>query len=255
MPEVPLDFPRAFVEFIDPANESQLFRCDLTWLTSRWLCIYGRGCGGIIAGRPDDGCCSLGAHFSDQDDRKRVKTWSDKLTTEVWQFHDVGRRKGIVGKDAEGERQTRVIEDACIFLNRAGFAGGEGCALHNYATAHGHKPLDLKPDVCWQLPIRRSFEDLTRPDGTELSVTVISEFDRRGWGAGCHDLNWYCSGNTDAHIGPDPVYVSERDTLVALMGAPAYEILAGYCAARLATISKARPAARANLGLHPADPA
>ena len=36
MPEVPLDFPRSFVEFIDPADENQLFRCDLTWLTSRW---------------------------------------------------------------------------------------------------------------------------------------------------------------------------------------------------------------------------
>ena len=46
MPEVSLDFPRSFVEFIDPADDNQLFRCDLTWLTSRWLCIYGNGCEG-----------------------------------------------------------------------------------------------------------------------------------------------------------------------------------------------------------------
>ena len=52
MPEVSLDFPRSFVEFIDPADDNQLFRCDLTWLTSRWLCIYGNGCEGIVAGGP-----------------------------------------------------------------------------------------------------------------------------------------------------------------------------------------------------------
>ena len=35
MPEVDLVFPRAWVEFPDPADETQVFRCDLTWLTSQ----------------------------------------------------------------------------------------------------------------------------------------------------------------------------------------------------------------------------
>ena len=60
--EVGLDFPRAWVEFPDPADEEQVFRCDLTWLTSRWNCVFGRGCEGIEAGRASDGCCTLGAH-------------------------------------------------------------------------------------------------------------------------------------------------------------------------------------------------
>jgi hypothetical protein len=63
-----MGFPRAFVEFGDPADPDQVFRCDLTWLTSRWTCIFGRGCQGIYADRPDDGCCTLGAHFSDEED-------------------------------------------------------------------------------------------------------------------------------------------------------------------------------------------
>lgn len=63
-----LDFARAWVEFPDPADDEQVFRCDLTWLTSRWNCIFGSGCQGIQAGRADDGCCTLGAHFSDEDD-------------------------------------------------------------------------------------------------------------------------------------------------------------------------------------------
>lgn len=41
-----LDFARAWVEFPDPADEEQVFRCDLTWLTSRWTCIFGSGCQG-----------------------------------------------------------------------------------------------------------------------------------------------------------------------------------------------------------------
>ncbi|MBK3647662.1 hypothetical protein JHN46_44535, partial [Streptomyces sp. MBT33] len=56
-----LDFARAWVEFPDPADDEQVFRCDLTWLTSRWNCIFGSGCQGIQAGRADDGCCTLGA--------------------------------------------------------------------------------------------------------------------------------------------------------------------------------------------------
>ena len=49
MPEVDLVFPRAFVEFVDPADEEQVFRCDLTWLTSGYTCIFGQGCKGIYA--------------------------------------------------------------------------------------------------------------------------------------------------------------------------------------------------------------
>src|SRR5215475_441619 len=69
--EVALDFPREYVEFIDPANEEHLIRADLTWLLSRWTCIFARGCHGIVGGRADDGCCSHGAFFTDDDDQKR----------------------------------------------------------------------------------------------------------------------------------------------------------------------------------------
>ena len=72
MPEVPPDFPRQWVEFVDPAESGHLIRADLTWLTSRWTCIFGRGCRGIDAERPDAGCCVHGAHFSERADRKRV---------------------------------------------------------------------------------------------------------------------------------------------------------------------------------------
>jgi hypothetical protein len=88
MPEVDLVFPRAFVEFQDPADEDQVFRCDLTWLTSRWTCIFGNGCPGIYTESPEAGCCTLGAHFSDGEkkggeDETRVAKWVDRLDDDV----------------------------------------------------------------------------------------------------------------------------------------------------------------------------
>ncbi len=249
VPEVPLDFPREWLEFTDPDDDDRIFRCDLTWLTSRWTCIFGRGCGGISEAMPDGGCCTLGAHFSDKDDRQRVESWAGRLTAQDWQFHAVGQRKGIVMKDPEGSRQTRVVQGACIFLNRPGFPGGEGCALHNLAVREGVSPVQSKPDVCWQLPIRRTFDNVERPDGTQVQVVGIGEYDRRGWGPGGHDLHWYCSGNTEAHVAADPVYVTERDSLVELMGLPAYNTLVAACERREAARRRGLDVAR-----HPADP-
>ena len=110
MPEVPLDFPRAWVEFPDPADADQVFRCDLTWLTSSWTCIFGNGCQGIYADQPEGvGCCTLGAHFSDKDDEKRVKKFVKELTPETWQHYDP---KNWTEKDEEGARKTRVVDGA-----------------------------------------------------------------------------------------------------------------------------------------------
>jgi hypothetical protein len=136
---------------------------------------------------------------------------------------------GVVEVDGEGQRKTRVVDGACIFLNRPGWASGDGCALHQVALAESREPLELKPDVCWQLPIRRSYRNVERPDGTGYLEVTISEYDRRGWGAGGHDLDWYCSGNPQAHIGTEPVYRSLQAELVELMGATAYEVLARHC--------------------------
>jgi hypothetical protein len=245
VPEVPLDFPRAWVEFADPDNDEQVFRCDLTWLTSRWTCIFGNGCKGIYADQPVGvGCCTLGAHFSDKDDEKRVKKFVKELTPETWQHYEP---KNWVELDEDGDRKTRVVDGACVFANRPGFAGGEGCALHALALRTGRHFIETKPDVCWQLPIRRTYDHVKRQDDTEVLVVNIAEYDRRGWGPGGHDLDWYCSGNTEAHVATEPVYVSSRAELVELMGEPAYEELARLCDKHLAS--------RSLLALHPADPA
>lgn len=237
MPEVPLGFPRAWAELTDPAEPDQVFRCDLTWLTSRWTCIFGRGCRGIYADRPDDGCCTLGAHFADADDEERVAEAVAALTDEQWQLRGVGLREGWVELEdvstlppaTEPARKTRVHDGACVFLNRPGFAGGAGCALHKLALDAGLELTDTKPDVCWQLPQHRQYRTVTRTDDTTYLEISIGEYGRDGWGPGGHDLDWYCSSSTEAHVGTEPVYRSNAVELRALMGEQAYAVLVGLC--------------------------
>ena len=140
-------------------------------------------------------------------------------------------------KDEDGERKTRRVEDGCIFLNRKGyeaegFTGSFGCVLHHVAQRDGKHFADTKPDVCWQLPLRRSFE--TREYGErEYSVTVIGEYERLAWGDGGEDFDWYCTSNSDAHVGTEPVYISNKYELELLMGKDAYAELARLCDVRM----------------------
>lgn len=241
-PEVELDFPREWYEFADPADPEHVIRADLTWLLSHWTCVFGTpACQGILPGRETDGCCSHGAYLSDKDDRKTLARGVAMLTPEDWQFYKKGSGKDPVGPkgyleesdlDDEPALKTRLHKGACIFLNRPGFAGGVGCALHSMALRKGLEPLTVKPDVCWQLPIRREQDWIERPDGTQVLQTTITEFDRRGWGEGGHDLKWYCSGSPDVHIGAKQVWESYAPELTALLGEAAYAALAAACRRR-----------------------
>ena len=240
MPETPLEISRVWVEFDDPAEPNQRFRCDLTWFTSNWACIYGSGCKGIYADRPDDGCCTLGAHFTDKDDLARVEAIAAKMSPEEWQRHvDVGRAKAWTARDGK-ETTTKVVDGACIFLNDPDFPGGAGCALHIHAVRRGIAPHDAKPDVCWQLPIRRSYRTVTLPDETSYLEITLTEYDRRGWGPGGHDLDWYCTGAPEAHVGREPLYRSAHAELIEMMGPLAYAELVHRCEAHLLSVRALR---------------
>jgi len=229
--EVPLGFPREWIEFTDPADDGHVIRADLTWLLSRWSCVYGSGCKGII-GRPVEGCCSHGAFFTDKEDEQRVKAAVKKLTPATWQHYRKGFKNWteLDELDDKPARRTATRPGAgCVFQNDPDFAGGGGCALHGQALRDGEHPLKYKPDVCWQLPIRRAQEWITRPDETKVLLEVIGEFDRRAWGPGGHDLHWWCTSSPDAHVAAEPVYVTYGPELTALLGDKAYAQLARLC--------------------------
>jgi hypothetical protein len=236
--EVALDFPREYLEFVDPANAEHLVRADLTWLLSSWTCIFGKGCHGIVPGGAPEGCCTHGAFFTDADDEARVRAAVKLLTPERWQHHVKGFKNYTEMDTVDGEtpaRRTATRPDGpCIFHNDADFPGGGGCALHGQALRDGKHPLEYKPDVCWQLPIRREQDWVTRPDGTKILLSVIGEFDRRGWGEGGHDLHWWCTSSPEAHVGVQPMYLEYGPELVALIGQRAYDKLAEMCEERRA---------------------
>ena len=236
--EVPLDFPREWIEFTDPADDQHVVRADLTWLLSRWTCVFGSACHGIVAGRAQDGCCSHGAFFTDADDETRTRNAAAKLTPETWQHYRRGFKNYTAMDTIDGEKParrtaTRSADGPCVFLNDADFAGGGGCALHAQALRDGVHPLTYKPDVCWQLPVRREQDWTKRPDGTKYLLSTLTEFDRRGWGPGGHDLDWWCTSSPDAHVGTEAMYLSYAPELIALVGQEAYDELARICAIRL----------------------
>ena len=243
-------FVRDWVEFINPANPEEIFKCDMTWLTSYWQCIYGNGCCGIDADKPDAGCCSDGAYYTSKDDEARTLKAAKKLSKATWQFYDQARPKKSGGKlqiseiGLDKDRKTKKIKDSCIFLNRTdykapGYTGSPGCVLHHLAEKEGVHVVETKPDICWQLPLRRSWE--TREVGdSSITIVVIGEYERLAWGEGGADFDWYCTSNAEAHTGKLPVYKSSKIELLTMMGKSGYEELAKLCDSRVAAIAATR---------------
>ncbi len=237
-PDNPLDAASLWLEVTDPDEPGQRFRLDLSWLASDYRCIFGAGCLGIERDKPEFGCCPLGAHFTEQADQDRVARVVEQLGPQQWQYHEQAAALGWwqehdveVDGQLEPERATVIVDGACILFNRPGFATGAGCALHQWALAAGRPPHEVKPDVCWQLPIRRSYRTVTRPDETTYLEVSIGEYDRRGWGPGGHDLDWYCTRDPIAHDSEQPVYQRYAAELIELMGPAGYAVLAEHAEA------------------------
>jgi hypothetical protein len=200
------------------------WRFERAWLLANWQCVYGNGCRGIHPSQDAsrmDGCCTYGAHFAEAEDFVKVLGFVPELTPEVWQHHARGQRLGWFKKLPNGRLATRTVQGACIFSNRPGFSGGVGCALHIAALQQGRRPIDVKPDVCWELPIRT--EDSTDENGRR--VITLRRWDKEDFGPEGSDMTWWCTDPTtapEAHTAPTCVYESLRDELVELCGAELY---------------------------------
>jgi hypothetical protein len=240
-PPVPDDL-HEYLSFEDP-DEERTWVFDVTFLMSAWSCIFGAGCEGVLTGPAaelEQGCCSYGAHFIDDDDVATVEMAAARLTDAQWQHRRKAKRNGFLKTEPDGTRVTRLVDDACIFLNRPGFAAGAGCALHLAAMQAGERPMDWKPDVCWQLPLR--LEEHTGEHGHVTST--LREWKRRDWGEGGLEFHWWCTESPDAFIAKEPVYVTLRDEIVEMVGTPVYETLAGLLAARKRRTVLPHPAVR-----------
>jgi hypothetical protein len=222
-----------WVSFDDPTDD-RTWVLDVTFLTSNWSCIFGAGCQGVLTGPApelEQGCCSYGAHFTGAEDVATTKAYAERLTDAQWQFAEVSRsRHGPIKKNKEGETVSRLVDGACIFLNRPGFPGGAGCALHRAALDAGERPLDWKPDVCWQLPLRLSEE----ADAHGHVTSTLREWKRRDWGAGGAEFHWWCTDDPDAFVGAEPVYEYLRDEIVEMIGEVPFRMFVDHVEARAA---------------------
>ena len=192
-----------------------VWRFDRDFLASKWTCIWGKGCKGINATADDSlghGCCSLGAELDGIDEARDLSAAAATIPAHLFQFH-AEANSGSVFAD-ESYSATRVVDGACIFHNRNGFAGGEGCALHLAAEYFDESPTDWKPSVCWQLPIKVDWE--MRDDNVE--VATVRRWSRADWGDHGTKMAWCCTEDTDAYVGETSVIDSLGDELSKIVG-------------------------------------
>ncbi len=196
-----------------------IWRFDRAFLTSNWACIWGRGCQGILrepAEHLGQGCCSFGAELDEGDESRTISALAAMLSPDLFEQHAEALERGIF---ADADRtSTRVVDGACIFFNRPGFAGGSGCALHLAALSHDESPTDWKPSVCWQLPLRIEWEDLE--DGTEIAT--MRGWTRADWGDEGETMAWCCTEGDRAYVGDRPVVESLADEIETLTGRAVY---------------------------------
>ncbi|MCL4423815.1 MAG: hypothetical protein M1115_11805 [Actinobacteria bacterium] len=213
------------MSFEDPA-EDRTWMFEVTFLLSNWSCIFGCGCQGVLTGPAEEleqGCCSYGAHFTGVQDLERVEAAAQTLSPEQWQHYRKGA-KGIAKRAPGGGWMTRQAGSGCIFLNHPGFPGGAGCALHRASLERGKSPITMKPDVCWQLPLRISDRD--EPDGHV--TTTVERWERRHWGEGGKEFHWWCTEDPEAFVGTVPAYVALEKELVTMTSSKVYELLSKY---------------------------
>ncbi len=162
----------------------------------------------------------------DEDEASMTATLAATLDPAHFQFAEVAATDGVFAD--ERRTNTRVIDGACIFLNRIGFDGGPGCALHLAALADEDSPTDWKPSVCWQLPVK--VDHVAAVDGAVVST--VRPWSRGDWGPEGDAMAWVCTEESDAFVGDRPVVESLGDELGALLGAPLYEQLRDRLARR-----------------------
>jgi hypothetical protein len=208
---------------VDEADEAMVeveedgvsWRFERSFLNSHWACIWGRGCLGILptpAEHLGQGCCSLGADLDGEDEARLIGALAATLDAGGFEHHEEARAGGVFAD--ETRTSTRVVDGACIFLNRPGFAGGAGCALHRAAEAAGEAPRDWKPSVCWQLPIRVDWAE--RDGGGE--VATLRRWSRADWGVDGETMAWCCTEGERAYVGDRPVIESLAGDIEAITG-------------------------------------
>ncbi len=205
-------------EFTEVADGETTWRFDRAFFASNWACIWGKGCLGILPETADDGrgCCSIGAELDNEEEAMDISALASMLSPQHFQHHTEAREGGIFSDDRRVA--TRVLDGACIFLNRPGFDGGAGCALHLAALEVGDSPIEWKPSVCSQLPIKVDYA----PGESDTEVATVRGWTRDDWGEEGKTMAWCCTEGEKAFVGTEAVVDSMADVLTNLVGERVY---------------------------------
>jgi hypothetical protein len=195
---------------IDPVDGS-VWRVDMEFLASNWRCLWGDGCQGILDRRApelEQGCCSVGAEVLPEE-AGLIEALGLSMDPARFQHLPAAADGGVFTDSSRSA--TRVVDGACIFLNRPGFAGGVGCALHLAAVDDKERPMDYKPAICWQLPLK-----------AEVDADGVHHL-RRWWASDWGDerVAWCCTDRAaepSAYMDSAPVAESLFDELRAIVG-------------------------------------
>lgn len=195
---------------IDPVDGT-VWRVDMEFMASGWQCLWGDGCQGILDRRApnlEQGCCSVGAEVLPEE-ASLIEALGLSMEPARFQLSSAAAQGGVFADSTRSA--TRVVDGACIFFNRPGFAGGVGCALHLAALDEQERPMDYKPTICWQLPFK------VEVDGDE--VRHLRRWQAFDWGD--EPVAWCCTDcavEPSAYVSSAPVAESLHDELRAIVG-------------------------------------
>lgn len=229
-----------WLEFIiDPEYEEDEYptrvRVNLSFMLSRWACMFGKCPGILITGAMSDvACCQIGVHIN-KHEFKRLSGYVEQMTAEdADNIEEIRKDMGwyyrvMDPKDREDGflYHTRVKDGGCIFANRHdGPTGKPGCAFHVLADRLGLHHSETKPEICWQVPFAVSEEY----DEDEGITTITVDGTTAGvWGdkfiGDLKSIGWWCLDTPDAYSGDQMVYRSAEVELRKLMGDRVYEAM------------------------------
>ena len=119
------------------------------------------------------------------------------------------------------EEQFKNVETTCAQLVSMLRFGHRLVITHRQHLDAGERPMDWKPEVCWQVPLRLEYHT----DEVGHTTHTLREWRRRDWGEGGQEFHWWCTEESEAFTAHEPLVTTCRDDIVGLVGEERYELL------------------------------
>ena len=192
---------------------------------STWTCIFGNGCHGVLTGPAARARAGL-LHLRRPLHRRAPTASVERHAERAHPTSGSSRRRptqgGIVAPRTTTARgSTRVVDGACIFLNRPGFPGGARLRPPRAGAAAGRATARLEA--------RRVLAAPAAPRGAPTTTATSPR--RCASGSAATGATAASSSTGGAPTAPRPSSASTRlrtmrDEIVEMIGEPVYELLA-----------------------------